>query len=739
MNYLHHPFPFGGSHAIPVDHQHVGYGVPIRHPQLGHPVDTYLLPHAPIDIAEYYHHAAAIEDYDEYTENLSRPRLTKEQVDTLEAQFQAHPKPNSNVKRQLAAQTNLTLPRVANWFQNRRAKAKQQKRQEEFERMQASENGEQWKNSNQNSQQEVKSEERTEQPDSSTTPTQDRASNSPPASPASPLKKNEQSTTPATNQSSGSSEKATDSEMSANAQFNRPGNFNKPIFSDVKYRTSQSPLGTETDSTLTSGLSDWNGNEENSAIWASQNAGDNFGYTHVDRHQSVSTDNPVEIHVHESPQFPSIRFNHELDGWESHNMPNLMGKRPSIQDQNDGFHPIPFHSLHSSLFAEEQRRSSYSSEQSELADTLFHTDINGVVETSPRDPSHMNHLAQLHHHVEPSTNWRYPEKEVDIAARRKRPRPAAIGTSSLARSYGPSSMSPTTRIPCMGAGHVLRHAKSTQNLSPNHNPRYPGIRKASVPQRSPLGMASFAEAGRFNHANAADMMSQVPGLVTTSLAPPTPLTPEDLQTLLPPTPNDSSYSVSPTDDMGCSRFFPMSQSMQVHTESPPDTPLHLGVLSHLQYQPMGLPMSASAQCTSFQDYSLSVPTNQMGSGLWPDTSSMSAPESSQLQQPTIHMPQPTHISPITYGESVDSGNTSVVDEMTSRSESPRCTVKSSSTPPPPPKSSTPGSQKVTEFFIQEFPEQQEAHRRAAQQLPPQKPMNYTFSNHTPNDFSTPYV
>jgi hypothetical protein len=52
-------------------------------------------------------------DYDEYTENLSRPRLTKEQVETLEAQFQAHPKPSSNVKRQLAAQTNLSLPRVA--------------------------------------------------------------------------------------------------------------------------------------------------------------------------------------------------------------------------------------------------------------------------------------------------------------------------------------------------------------------------------------------------------------------------------------------------------------------------------------------------------------------------------------------------------------------------------------------------------------------------------------------------
>lgn len=74
------------------------------------PAEGYLFPHPPYEMAEFYPPPG---DYEEYTENLSRPRLTKEQVDTLEAQFQAHPKPNSSVKRQLAIQTNLTLPRVA--------------------------------------------------------------------------------------------------------------------------------------------------------------------------------------------------------------------------------------------------------------------------------------------------------------------------------------------------------------------------------------------------------------------------------------------------------------------------------------------------------------------------------------------------------------------------------------------------------------------------------------------------
>lgn len=80
-------------------------------PPMMHPIDGYMYPHPRMEMIDYYHQP--IMDYDEYTENLSRPRLTKEQVETLEAQFQAHPKPSSNVKRQLAAQTNLSLPRVA--------------------------------------------------------------------------------------------------------------------------------------------------------------------------------------------------------------------------------------------------------------------------------------------------------------------------------------------------------------------------------------------------------------------------------------------------------------------------------------------------------------------------------------------------------------------------------------------------------------------------------------------------
>lgn len=110
MNYLHHPYAFGGHPAVPLD-QSIAYEQAMAHPAMMHPMDGYLYSHAPFEMVDYYHQP--IMDYEEYAENLSRPRLTKEQVETLEAQFQAHPKPSSNVKRQLAAQTNLSLPRVA--------------------------------------------------------------------------------------------------------------------------------------------------------------------------------------------------------------------------------------------------------------------------------------------------------------------------------------------------------------------------------------------------------------------------------------------------------------------------------------------------------------------------------------------------------------------------------------------------------------------------------------------------
>ncbi|KAI1859790.1 hypothetical protein JX265_010239 [Neoarthrinium moseri] len=70
----------------------------------------------------------------------SKPRLSKEEVERLEKVFQDNPKPSSSVKAQLADELGLERPRINNWFQNRRAKAKQERKQEEYEARRAAEN-----------------------------------------------------------------------------------------------------------------------------------------------------------------------------------------------------------------------------------------------------------------------------------------------------------------------------------------------------------------------------------------------------------------------------------------------------------------------------------------------------------------------------------------------------------------------------------------------------------------------
>ncbi|KAF2018778.1 hypothetical protein BU24DRAFT_405533 [Aaosphaeria arxii CBS 175.79] len=54
-----------------------------------------------------------------------KPRLTKEQHDILEAHFQQQHKPSTNTKKGFAETLGVPLDKINNWFQNRRAKVKQ--------------------------------------------------------------------------------------------------------------------------------------------------------------------------------------------------------------------------------------------------------------------------------------------------------------------------------------------------------------------------------------------------------------------------------------------------------------------------------------------------------------------------------------------------------------------------------------------------------------------------------------
>jgi hypothetical protein len=111
MNYPGPQYTFSPEHGV-----HLSQQPPVRYPQpapQAQHLESYFTGHPHGDFADFGPHAAVPDDYDDGVEPSSRPRLTKDQVDVLESQFQAQPKPNSNVKRQLAVQTKLTLPRVA--------------------------------------------------------------------------------------------------------------------------------------------------------------------------------------------------------------------------------------------------------------------------------------------------------------------------------------------------------------------------------------------------------------------------------------------------------------------------------------------------------------------------------------------------------------------------------------------------------------------------------------------------
>lgn len=84
----------------------------------------------------------------EELDTSSRPRLTQEQIAILEDQFKGKPKPGTEFKKHLASQIGLSLQRVNNWYQNRRAKARHQRPQERrFDVLPADPNA-QWGSSN---------------------------------------------------------------------------------------------------------------------------------------------------------------------------------------------------------------------------------------------------------------------------------------------------------------------------------------------------------------------------------------------------------------------------------------------------------------------------------------------------------------------------------------------------------------------------------------------------------------
>lgn len=604
-----------------------------------------------------------------------------------------------------------------NWFQNRRAKAKQQKRQEEFEKMQKAKAEAEESARRKSETLDQLSESRqpsasTEEPERSPTPKQTTvtAEASANAEASSNRKHHKTKSESAREATFASLQRALNAAVAARDRFSRRGSRSKnesPQEEDEAVSpTSMAPPKTalkapenKARTGYNPAYADWPDIKEESASWASHGNEGALNYGHSEAHSfpptsqgipevpnpSHSVQNPVD--AFSGPQFPAPA--EEWTGSPRDHTGSDAGLGYNMQ------YSVPMQTPDISM----DRRESSDALTTSLSGI-------GICTTGSSQPSSRAG----------SVSWKEPSKELDLAARRKRPRPAAIGTSntrSLAASTSMSSLSPKSRMANSGAGNSMRHSKSAQSL----NTRYAGVRKSSAAQRSPLNF-TFAEAGSMKSSKA-EMLR--PSVSSSTLAPPTPLTPQDFQHFMPGSPTDSNYCMSAH---STSQFFPTSQPMQVNIASPPTTPLDL--YSSFPYQNVAPPMSAPPQVNNFPEY-VTCDAVPLAARSWADTASLSSPDFSH----GIPVSHSSTVSPIGFDQSADHSGQGFGMEPVSGSPSLIYSIEDADMP-----GSENGDRKQPEFMLHEFPEQQESHRFAAHPMASmQKPKAFTFANNaTPSNY-----
>lgn len=282
---------------------------------------------------------------------------------------------------------------------------------------------------------------------------------------------------------------------------------------------------------------------------------------------------------------------------------------------------------------------------------------------------------------------------VDLASRRQRPRPAPISSASLrSRSYGTlSAASPTYRQgPYTSPAQTLRHVKSTGHSLNSH---YPGVRKSSIAQKSPLNISTFAQA-EYQHLMAQRATENSLGQQLTPIS----TAPSNYVSMQTPLQMSSSHQITPAHSA-------MIQCQPVH--SPPITPYQT---DFLQTSSM-LPPSIRAQYATFVDYTPPYSAGPLTNSSWSDAP-LTSPDMAQFSQahfiPPMISDMQTHDQTGTPWMFSDH-NLDVVPE-------------------------TPAIETKTQFYIQEFPNQKKEHAQAAQQLSQSRPKHYAFQHHKPEGF-----
>ncbi|KAI1079544.1 hypothetical protein F5B20DRAFT_571025 [Whalleya microplaca] len=485
----------------------------------------------------------------------SKPRLSKEEVDKLEKVFQENPKPSSSVKAQLADGLGLERPRINNWFQNRRAKAKQERKQEEYEARRAAEKA----------------------GSEPTSPDEDPSSreyfgenNQRPMQPSSAV-------FPDINSASQTSDESYDNQVvddspARSDSFDSPYPQHHAAHQDEASDDFQSPLSIDYSNADVSGFSQTH---------ASQN------YSHP-----RSMDNYA-------PFIPQRSIEHASHDGQPANLKDSLASPVEQNMQSEHVrHQYP------NMMATEFPRPATGS----FFETDSSIDTPGMNESPAQaTPVHDESVGNLNNENEttalcqglptPTDSFRSPPPPANIASRRNIPRPATLQAAALRnRPYnlgcGPkTALDGTKRIdPSSPASAMRRIASTTGNM-------HGRIQKSSAGPRSPMFFSRNPEALLQYHAR-----SPVGPATATfaGAAPPTPMTPAviDQQGIREPTvsstcSDDGSFLLG-----GVSASIMQELKAESNLKTPPSTP---GLLTNfVNHNYTGNPFSAGVDYSSDQ-------------------------------------------------------------------------------------------------------------------------------------------
>ncbi|KAL8703382.1 MAG: hypothetical protein Q9201_003438 [Fulgogasparrea decipioides] len=600
--------------AMPPGFEKESYGLGAEQSQDPNVISTHPM-HKPV--------IPSLEEAAEAEDTSTRPRLTQEQIAVLEDNFKSKPKPGTDFKKQLATSIGLSLQRVNNWYQNRRAKARHQRPQERRFDVLPNDPSALWSPVD------------LAFPDYSSgfldhSPQLSSPSDHPPAVDYLSIHtKSENGPDPSS---------SFHPELDMFQGYLNPAAIEhdiSPVTDGLYSQTLPEASNLDMAKLVTPqvqawGMQDWTPESQNgtqfiddglAALQASQNA------------------------------FSQAMYQSSIEGYHVGNLScqtfatasSSDGEQPSLMTPPPRTSPLPFvpqdrrESVSAELASDfntihlQQSQSSvgFVGESADSAVSATHTP-----DGTPPAPPQLHLDANAMHSQplsDPMVNSLGPPR-LDIASRRKRPRPAALRPEAQRSvSYGPMTLSPTVRIPSLGVSKQasVRRIKSTGNGLNSGNGRIqkPGMTAAPVSPRNFQSLSS----NDFLTKNA-----QVTNAPAQNITPLTPLSPLAMEHQAPAwLAHWAQEHDQPT---------PTAPDAEARVTSPPVTPYDTGFQSFAAPQPAFHcpPQSAPPQQTAFFD-SPPMPPNNFNHLSWQVPSSTSI--HGYHEEPTNQIMRPPMIPP----------------------------------------------------------------------------------------------